>query len=243
MPGTEPIEIAHDGARLRGVLVRPMGDGPAGEGPFPTVLVLHSGVGLYDFYRDKAVELAALGYLAVAPNLFDASVDLTRPDSYGAAYMGLMENPAQLRARLAAWLAVVAARAEVDAARIAAIGYCFGGHCALELARSGADLRAFVSYHGTLKTSAPATPGTVRGHVAAYCGAEDPYAPMDDVIALRQELEAAGAAYSLQVFGGVAHSFTDPHADRHDHPGIRYDPLAAKLSWTGTLALLEEVLA
>lgn len=238
MPGTEPIEIVHDGARLCGVLAR-----PAGEGPFPTVLVLHSGVGLQDLYGAKAAELAALGYLAVAPNLFDASVDLARSESFGPAYMELMENPAKLRARLAAWLAAVAARPEVDAARVAAIGYCFGGHCALELARSGADLRAFVSYHGTLKTTAPAQAGAVRGHVAAYCGAEDPYAPMEDVVALRQELEAAGARYSMQVFGGVAHSFTDPQADRHDHPGIRYDALAAKLSWAGTLALLEDALA
>jgi dienelactone hydrolase len=113
----------------------------------------------------------------------------------------------------------------------------------LELARGGADLQAVVSYHGTLKTHARAEPGAVKAEVVAYCGAHDFVAPLEDVDALRAELAAAGARYQITVFGEAAHSFTDPDADGTQFEWIRYNAMADRMSWSGTLALLESLLA
>ena len=114
----------------------------------------------------------------------------------------------------------------------------------LELARSGADLKAAVSYHGTLNTHARAEPGAIKGHVVAYCGAGDPYAPLADVDNLRQELQdAAVEHYQITIFGGVAHGFTDPESAVLHLEGVEYDALANDLSWSGTLVLLQHVFA
>ena len=234
----EPMEIVHQGALLRGQAAIP--DGP---GPFPAVLVMHSAVGLNAFYKDIGPKLAAHGWLAVSTDMYGADVDISTPEAYGPIFAGFQENREHLRERVVAWFDAVAGRDDVDAARVAAIGYCFGGQCVLELARSGADAKAVVSYHGVLTTHAPARPGAVRGHVAFYCGANDPFAPMSDITALRKEMEAAGASYTVTVFGDAAHGFTDPHAASHGMEGIAYDAIADKVSWAGTLALLDEVLA
>ena len=231
------MRIEHGGETLVGLVAK-----PAGEGPFPAVLVVHSAVGLNDFYQSKPALLADQGYIAIATNMYGEDVDVTSEASYGAAYMKTLQNPPIVRERVLAWFEAIAARPDVDASRIAAIGYCFGGHCVLELARGGADAKAVVSYHGTLKSHAPMQPGAFKGHVAAYCGAEDPYAPMEDITALRKEMEAAGARYTMHVFAQVAHGFTDPDAAKHKQDGIAYDAVADKVSWAGTLALLGEVL-
>jgi dienelactone hydrolase len=232
------MELAHDGKRLVGQVAK-----PAGDGPFPTVLVMHSGVGIDDFNFDVAQKLADRGFLAVATDMYGTDVDLTDEASFGGEFQSLLDSPDRLRSRILAWFNAITARDDVDASRMAAIGYCFGGYCVLELARTGADCRAVVSYHGLLTTSAPARPGTVKAHVAAYCGAKDPYAPMEHITALRQELTDAEAKFTVTVFGDVEHGFTDPDAARHGRPGISYNAIAAKTAWAGTLALLDEVLA
>lgn len=168
---------------------------------------------------------------------------VTHKDSQGAAasMMPLMRNPALLRARIIAWYEHMKTLPGVDASRAGAIGYCFGGQCVLELARSGADAKAVVSYHGLLTTALKAEPGAVKAYVAAYTGARDPYAPYNDVQALREELLTGGAAWQITEFGEVYHAFTDPDANIQPIPGLAYDPLADKVSWAGTLALLESL--
>lgn len=234
----QPMELVHDGKRLVGQVAS-----PTGSGPFPAVMVMHSGVGMGEFNFDVARKLAERGYLAVATDMYGPEVDLTREESYGGAFQALLDAPDTLRSRVVAWFEAVAARDDVDASRIAAIGYCFGGYCVLELARSGADCRAVVSYHGLLTTHTPAQPGTVKAHVAAYCGANDPYAPLEHITGLRKELAAAGASFTVTVYGDAEHGFTDPDAASHGRAGISYNAIAAKTSWAGTLALLDEVLA
>ena len=234
----EPIEITHGGKRLVGQIAT-----PAGKGPFPAVMVMHSGIGINDFNFDCARQMADRGFIGIATDMFGADVDLTREEGYGAAFQSLIDAPDTLRSRVIAWFEAIAARDDVDASRIAAIGYCFGGYCVLELARSGADCRAVVSYHGLLSTSTRAQPGTVKAHVAAYCGARDPYAPMEHIDALRGELTAAGASHTITIFSDAEHGFTDPDAAKIGRPGIAYNAIAAKTSWAGTLALLDEVLA
>jgi dienelactone hydrolase len=153
----------------------------------------------------------------------------------------LWGNASRLRERMGAWLALLQARDDVLAERIAAIGYCFGGQCVLEFARGGADICAVVSYHGILTTSAPAKRGVVHAHIAVYTGARDPHAPRSDVDALKQELAAAGADWQITEFGSAGHAFTDPEA-ASPQTGRAYDPLAHHLSWAGTLALFDRKL-
>ncbi len=237
MTELHPIICQHQGKTLKGYAAI-----PAGQGPFPAVLVMHSALGLQHMVQDIARKLAGLGYLAVATDIYGQDADLSAPEKAGEHYMALLSAPESLRDRTALWFDTVAARADVDASRIAAIGYCFGGKCTLELARSGRDLRAAVSYHGLLTTHAPAKPGDIKGEVVAWCGALDPFGPHAETEAFRLEMIAAEASWQITEFGKVAHGFTDPKAEG-GMPGIEYNLIADQTSWAGTLALLEVVLA
>ena len=242
--GMETVEFEHEGTLLRGYVARP-DPRPDTTGPAPGVLVMHSALGVAHAVNEQAAQaLAERGYVAVCTDMYGAHHSGAGMEEAGVAYADNLANPERQRARTVAWLDHVARRADVDAARIAAIGFCYGGMTVLELARSGANLRAAVSYHGILETYARAEPGAVRAHVVAYCGADDPYAPPDDVVALRQEMvDAAVARYDITVFGGVGHGFTDPEAGVLGLDGVAYDPLARDLAWNGTLVLLDHVFA
>ena len=231
------INLTHDGAALEGQLAV-----PEGPGPHPGVLVMSNAMGLGVQAREVAGRLAALGYVALATDMYGGGVHYGSMANVGPPVKQLFGDPALLRSRVAAWHNLLKTLPQVDAARTAAIGYCFGGQCVLDLARSGADARAVVSFHGVLKTTMPAVAGKVKAHVAVYTGSIDPYAPRADVEALRAELEAAGAKWQITEFGDVLHSFTDPNAAEIGAPGIGYDPLAHQLSWVGTVALLEAML-
>jgi dienelactone hydrolase len=238
--GMESIELEHEGTLLRGYAALPDHDGPA-----PAVLVMHSALGVAHAVNERAArKLAALGYVAVCTDMYGAHLRNAGMEDAGLAYAENLAAPDKERARTVAWLDEVARRADVDEARLAAIGFCYGGHTVLELARSGANLKAAVSYHGILQTHARAERGAVRAHVVAYCGAGDPYAPLADVDALRQELlDAEVEQYQVTVFGGAGHGFTDPEAGDLHLEGVTYDALSNDLSWNGTLVLLEHVFA
>ena len=237
MSDLQPVTCEHEGVKLKGFAAIPQG-----QGPFPAVLVMHSALGLHHMVQDIARNLAGLGYLAVATDMYGEDADLSAPEKAGEHYMALLGTPERLRARTALWFDTIAARADVDSARIAAIGYCFGGKCVMELARSSRDVKAVVSYHGLLTTHAPARPGDIKGEVVAWCGALDPFGPPEETLAFRQEMVAAGAIWQISEFGKVAHGFTDPKAEG-GMPGIEYNAIADKTSWAGTVALLEIVLA
>lgn len=237
MKPVETMRCEHDGTVLEGFFAAPEGDGP-----FPAVMVMHSALGLAHQVGEKVRLLADLGYLAVATDMYGAGADTGSPEAAGQYFMDLVQNTPKLRARAAAWFDAIAARGDVDAGRIGAIGYCFGGKCVLELARSGVDVKAVSSFHGVLTTDLPASPGTVSAQVAAWCGTEDPYAPLTDIDTLRQELTAANARFQITEFSGVAHSFTDPDAAAMGQEGIRYDAIADRVSWGGTMALLDAAL-
>lgn len=235
----ETIDFMHAGTALQGLVAR-----PAGAGPFPTVMVMHSANGLRHQVQKTIRELAGLGYLAIATDMYGPEIQNGPPEAAHGAYMQFLDEGAPgVRARALAWLDTVRAHPDVDSARIAAIGYCFGGRCVLELARAGADLQLVVSYHGTLQTHARAEPGVPKCEVVAYCGAHDPYATLDEIEELRRELTAAGARYQITIFGEAAHSFTDPDAANMGMEGIRYDQMAHRMSWAGTLTLLEMLLS
>ncbi len=233
--GMERIEFDHEGTRLRGYVARPETSAPA-----PAVLVMHSALGIAHAVNERtARKLAALGYVAVCTDMYGAHLEGASMEVTGEAFFANLGAPEMQRARTVAWFDAVAARPDVDAQRIAAVGFCYGGTTVLELARSGADLKAAISYHGILTTHANAEPGAVGAHVVAYCGAGDPYAPLADVDNLRTELREAGVAnYQITVFGGAVHGFTDPDAADLQLEGVAYDALSNELSWNDTLVSL-----
>jgi dienelactone hydrolase len=233
--GLQPIRLNHADDALEGYCAR-----PDGEGPFPAVIIYHSGAGLAPFECNKAKAMAKLGYLGVVADMFglDArgfkSGDL-RP------YEKLTAVGEFFRERVVTWFDAIAALPNVDATRIGAFGFCMGGASVLELARSGRDAKAVVSYHGSLTTHDVAKKGNVKPIVAAYCGLSDPYAPVEAIDALRDELSAAEAEFHIVEFAKVAHSFTNPDVPA-GMPGIAYDAVADAISWAGTLALFETTL-
>lgn len=215
---------------------------PSGPGPHPTVMMFPGGTGPGPSFRAAVRELAERGYLAIGIDMYGVDADIGSPRSAGVYFEALMTRPEWLRNRVVAWFEAVSARHDVDARRVSAIGYCFGGKCVLELARSGADLRSATSFHGLLGTHAPARPGAILAHVAIWTGGLDPYAPIEDLDMVRAELNAAGAAHQVTLFATAQHAFTDPDHDGMG-PGIAYDRLSHRTAWSGTLALLEHVLA
>jgi dienelactone hydrolase len=236
MTGLQTIKFLQEGADLEGQLAL-----PAGPGPHPAVMVMHNAFGLGPHMQEVAQRLAAEGYIALATDMYGGGKTHTTSEETAKSFMPLLQTPGLLRRRIVAWHEHLKTLPGVDPARLGAIGYCFGGQCVLELARSGADTKAVVSYHGLLTTAQKAEPGAVKAYVAAYTGARDPYAPYDQVQALRDEMIAAGALWQITEFGEVYHAFTDREAGKQPVPGLAYNPLAEKISWAGTLALLDSL--
>jgi dienelactone hydrolase len=231
-----PIECTHGGMVMEGFLAV-----PEASGPRPAVIMFPGATGTGPTFEKNARELAGLGYLVIGADMYEKGADQSTPEAAGKHFMALLEAPQELRSRAAAWLATLAARPDVDAGRIAALGYCFGGKCVLEIARSGADLKAVVSFHGLLTTHEPARAATVIPEVVAWCGGQDPYAPLTHVEEFRQEMRVAGVSHQITMFSYAQHSFTDPDHDGLQE-GIAYHPLAHRISWAGTLALLDQLL-
>lgn len=228
--------ITHEGTEMEAFVVS-----PPGPGPHPAVLMFPGATGEGPTFRRNAEELASLGYLVAGIDVYGVDADTSTPEAAGQHFVALLNAPDLLRRRVVAWFEAVRARDDVASDRVGAIGYCFGGKCVLELARSGAAVRCVTSYHGLLGTHAPAQAGAVQAQVAVWTGGQDPYAPVADLEELRREFDAAGVDYQATLFAKAQHSFTDP-----DHegvaPGIAYDALAHRVSWAGTLALLDHCL-
>jgi dienelactone hydrolase len=231
------MDYEHDGVVLKGELAL-----PAGPGPRAGVLVMHDAHGLNDLVRRRALALAEMGYAALATDMYGGGKLFTGQTDVGPSFQALQDNPQQLRGRVLAAFEALRARPEVDASRVGAIGFCFGGQCVLELARSGADARAVVSFHGLLHTAQRARAGEVKAKVLVLTGARDPYVPPAAVAALQQELAEAGADWQLTVYGEGWHAFSAPNPKNAEVPGVRYDPLIDRLSWAQASAFLEATL-
>jgi dienelactone hydrolase len=233
MTETQDFTYDHDGLMLTGQIAR-----PSGAGPHPGVLVMHSALGLDDLVCRRARDLAALGYVALATDMYGVGQERISKEGCGPLFLALQESPDLLRSRAIAGFDRLRALPEVDAARVSAIGFCFGGQCALELARNGADLRSVVSFHGLLRTAMPAQRGAVKATVLTMSGARDPYVPAEDVAAFRGEMTNAAADWQVTVYGQGLHAFTEPDIAKQDVPGTEYDPFLDRLSWAQATAFL-----
>lgn len=231
-------EILHyeDGpTELRGELYRPeAGDGRA-------VLVVHEADGIGGNVRRRCEMLAGLGYAALAADVHGGGRVLEGAEMRDAVD-GFRADPERFRRRVRAGLAALATVEDVDPARLVAIGYCFGGTAVLELARSGAPVRAVASFHGLLTTRAPAAAGAISARIAAFTGALDPLVPPDDVATFQAEMMAAEADWQLTVYGRAWHSFTNIGVKDSPDPRMRYDALADAQSWAAALQFLDMAL-
>jgi len=229
------LQCQHDGLELIGQLAM-----PKGNGLHPAILVMHNAYGLGDHMRATVRKLAELGYVALASDMVGNGAYSEKREDAGALVGPLFQDAGLLRSRAALWLEQLKAVPGVDPARMAAIGYCFGGMCVLELARMGAELKAVISYHGILSTRTLAAPGQIKGEVVVFTGACDPFAPREQVEAFRAEMVAAQARWNIMEFGTAYHAFTDPGVSETPSDGLAYDPLADAVSWAATLAVLEQ---
>jgi dienelactone hydrolase len=230
-------EYEAEGRRFAGWLA----DGSSGR-PAPGVLLLHEGAGLNAPIREKTLRLAEeLGLVAYAPDLFgEEAFDLER---FKAIVRELRGDVAKLRARTRAALEVLEGHPFVDAARIAAVGFCFGGTAAIELGRSGAPLAAIVGFHAGLTEAAePSDNQAIPCPILLCLGADDPVVTAVPRDAFAAEMTAAGIDWQIHLYGGVGHSFTNPEIDAWDIPGFRYDARAEARGWAAMKRLFGETL-
>ncbi len=211
--------------------------------PRPGVAIFHEGTGLGEFALTRARMVAELGYVALAADMFGARRQARNLQEVATAVGGLRADPEKRRARGRAALTALAGAPQVDAHRLAAIGFCFGGSVVLELAREGADIKAAVSFHGVLTTKIPASPGQVKASVLVCTGAEAPLAPPDQVAAFENEMRIAQVRdWQLISYGNTLHGFTNPAADGSMMRTARYNEQADRRSWAAMKALFDEVL-
>ncbi len=229
------IEFRHEDTVLEGLLCHE----PSFPGRRPAVLVSHAWAGRSEFEDDKARQLAKLGYVGIALDLYGKGVLGSSPEENGALMSPFLNNRARLQARLLVALEVLRAQPEVASDRVAAIGFCFGGLCVLDLARTGADLRGVASFHGLL--GAPGNPDghAIKASVLVLHGHDDPMVPVADVVAFESEMTTAGADWQVHAYGNTMHSFTNPEA-RNPGFGTQYEPRADRRSWATLLNFLQE---
>jgi dienelactone hydrolase len=208
----------------------------------PTVIIIPTVMGVQPLEIGFAEKLVALGYHAVIADLFGRRFTPGVDKEAAFAAMGeLRADRAALRDRLIAILEEVRKREHVDTAKIAVIGYCFGGQCALDVARSGADVAGVAAFHGLFDPPGlPAQP--IKAKVAAYHGWDDPMVPPEAVVALGQELTEGGADWQIHAYGHVGHGFTNPNAHQMGIAGVFYHEAAARRSWASLVNFLGEIL-
>ena len=211
------------------------------QGKRPGILVVHEWDGLGSYVKTRCDQLAKLGYAAFGADIYGKGVRPATPKDC-AAEAGKYKADIQLfRARVNAGLDELKNQDQVDPARVAAIGYCFGGSAVLELARSGADVAGVVSFHGGLGASQPAAPGSIKCAVLVLTGADDPHVPPGDVAAFEDEMRKAGVDWQMAIYGNAVHGFTNPARGTDNSKGIAYNAKADKRSWKAMKTFFDEL--
>jgi dienelactone hydrolase len=206
----------------------------------PTVILIPTVMGVSELEIGFGRQLVELGYNALVADLFGKKFHGAPRDTMFGEMTRLRGDRAALLRRLQSVLDLAHGLGEVADKQIVVAGYCFGGQCALDLARSGADITAAVSFHGLFDP--PGLPKQkIRAKVVAFHGWDDPMVPPDKVVALGQELTEAGCDWQIHAYGHVGHGFTNPHASDLQIDGVAYNALAAERSWTSFINLLEEL--
>lgn len=235
---TEVIEYKDGDTVLEGFLAYD----DAKTGARPGVLVIHDWTGLGDYAKRRATMLAELGYVAFAADIYGKGVRPTDPADCAKEAGKYKGNLPLLRQRVTLGYDQLLKRKEVDAQKTAAIGYCFGGTTALELARSGSPVAGVVSFHGNLGTNLPAREGAVKARVLVCHGADDPYVKPAEQAAFKEEMAKAKVNYEFISYPDAVHSFTKPAAGNDKSKGNAYNEAADKKSWEDMKAFFKKVL-
>lgn len=209
--------------------------------PLPAVLVSHAWGGRDEFACEKARKLAEMGYAGFALDMYGRGMLGSGPEENARLMQPFMDDRRLLQGRMTSALKAVRALKEVDGDRIAAMGFCFGGLCVLDLARTGADIRGVVSFHGLLIPPGNTRGNPIKAKVLVLHGHDDPMAPPEQVLALEKELTESGADWQVHVYGGTVHAFTNPRANDPSF-GTVYKASADRRSWQNLQNFLAEVL-
>lgn len=217
---------------------------PEGAGPYPAVLVVHEWWGLTDYIRGRARQMAELGYVGLAVDMYGGGQVAEDPTA-ATKLMGAVTEDIQVgEVRFRAALDLLRARSEVQSGKIGAIGYCFGGAIVLHAAKVGMPLAAVVSFHGALGSFHAPAPGEVKARVLVCHGADDVLVSDADIANFKKEMTTAGATYAFEAYPGALHGFTNPEADERAKAygmPIGYDPATDRKSFAAMQALFAEV--
>ena len=237
---TKAIDYEYDGTKLKGFLAYD----DSATGKRPGVLVFPEWWGLNEYAKDRARQLAGMGYVAFAADLYGDGkvIEVGHPEDAMKLAGALRSNVKTWRGRAEAALKQLTSQPNVDAAKVAAIGYCLGGSTALQLAYSGADLKAVATFHAALPTPTAEEAKSLKASLYIANGADDKFIPEKAITAFKEALDGAKAKYVFQNFKGAVHSFTVPDADKAKNPGMKYDKDADTTSWKEMQELFKETL-
>lgn len=224
---TETVEYKVGDATMQGFLAYD----DENAKPRPGVLLIHDWMGVGDYAESRAKQLAELGYVAFAADIYGKGVRPADPKEASGLAGKYKGDRALYRERLKGGLAQLTANKLVAPGKVAVIGYCFGGTGALELGRSGADVKGIVTFHGGLSTPTPADAKNIKCPVLVLHGADDPFVKPDEVAAFKKEMDDAHVKYTFIAYPGAVHSFTRPDAGNDNSKGAAYNEAADKKSW------------
>ncbi len=234
---TNDFTYNHNGVPLQGYFA--YDDSIRGERP--GVLIIHEWTGLGDYVKERAEQLASDGYVVFAMDMYGRGIRPTTPQEAGAEASKYRSNRQLMRNRAVASLDQLKAHRLTDPDRVAAIGYCFGGGAALELARSGADVSGVVSFHGNLDTPNPDDARNIQAKVLVLHGADDPFVPKESIEAFHDEMRNAGVDWQMVYYSGAVHSFTNPASGNDPSRGAAYNEVADKRSYRAMIDFFEEL--
>lgn len=213
------------------------------QGPRPGIIVGHEWWGLNDYARSRAEQLAGMGYVAFAVDMYGAGKATTHGSQAKEWLQQITANSDAWRARALLGVDILRKRPEVDANRLAAVGYCFGGATVTEMAYAGADLAGVVSFHGTLPPAREDDLGRIKAKILVEHGAADGFVPAERIAQFQAALEQAGADWQMDIHGGAKHGFTNPAADSFGMDGLAYNAEADRRSWESMQRFFAEIFA
>ena len=206
----------------------------------PLVLVAHAWSGRDNFFDEKARKLAKLGYIGFAMDIYGKGILGKNKEESNALMKPFIENRKMLRRRLLTILEIAKKLPVVNKTKIAVIGYCFGGLCALDMARSGANLKGVVSFHGLLKAADNLKTEKIQAKILVLHGYNDPMVPLESVLEFEKEMTQADVDWQLHIFSGAMHAFTNPSANDSNF-GTVYNPIVDRRSWSEMKLFMKEI--
>lgn len=232
------VEYRHKGQVMEGFLVYDSSI----TGKRPAAVVVHDWMGLGDFVKEKSRDLARQGYIVLAADVYGKGVRATNADEAGKLATIYKSDRKLFRERLRAAYQTLAKQSQSDSKKMVAMGFCFGGTAALEMARSGLNLRGVISFHGGLDSPTPADAKAIKAKVLVLHGAIDPYVSAQELEGFYKEMNEAKVDYQFVSYSGTVHSFTQPHAGNDISKGAAYNEVSARRAFIASDAFLKEVL-